>query len=456
MDEVATRAAERLPAAIDDLFDLLAQPSVSTTGEGIDDCVELIEALCNRYGFAETHRLETAGHPSLLAIAPASVPDAPTVLWYGHYDVQPADPAAWTSPPFEPTIRPGPDGRDRIFARGAGDNKGQWFAHLVAVEAYRATGGLPVNVALLLEGEEESGSPHLADALERADDRIDPEVVIVADGPIDPSGRPQVILGVRGIVTVALTARGASSDLHSGNFGGIAPHPVWALVHLLDGLSDDDGRMAIEGTHRDVRSITPADREALATVPFDVEAIREALGVTALAPGPGASPLEGVTFHPIVNINGIAGGHTGDGMKTIIPREAEASIDIRLVADQDPDEVVAAVEAHLRSGVPPGITLEIDRGATMAPYRLSLDHPVVEPIAAGVEEAWETAPVIRPAIGGSLPSADLATAFEAPCVSVPYANHDEHNHAPDENLAVWCLERGVRTSVELLSRFGAQ
>jgi acetylornithine deacetylase/succinyl-diaminopimelate desuccinylase-like protein len=453
----------------EDLFELLAQPSVSATGEGVPECTALVEAACLEYGFDDVDVVQTAGQPAVLARADAD-PDAtvggdageaagdgesPTVLVYGHYDVQPADPDEWTSPPFEPTVRAGPDGRERVYARGAGDNKGQFFAHLAAVRALRATTGLPVDVVLLLEGEEESGSPHLGDVVrERAGD-LEADLAYVADGPVDPSGRPHVLLGARGMVYVQVDAVGPNRDLHSGNYGGPVPNPAWELVRLAASMKDADGRVAIEGFYDDARPVTDRDREALDAMPFDADAVKADLDVDAFADGPGDSYLETLLYYPTLNIAGFTSGYGGEGTKTILPSRAQLKMDMRLVADQDPDDVVETFREHVDRHAAGTVDVEVTVHGTMAPQRTPLDHPVVDPMLAAVEAGFGEEPVLKPTLGGSLPTAVFADELNVPCVTVPYANEDEDNHSPDENLALANFEHGIATSVAVFRRLAA-
>ncbi len=450
METPAEHVEATYETAMDDLFRLLAQPSISTTDEGVDECVELVMTLCDEYGFDTVDRIETDGQPSVLATATSAVPDAYEVLIYGHYDVQPVDPALWSSPPFEPTIRPGPDGKDRLYARGAGDNKGQWFAHLVAIEALRSTTGLPINISLLLEGEEESGSPHMSEVIDTIESRVDPDLIYVSDGPIDRTDRPTVTMGLRGILYVQLDVTGPNRDLHSGNFGGIAPNPAWALIELLSSMKDPTGRVTIDGYYDDVRPVTDSDRAVLAEVPFDPEGARLDIDAVALDVGPGETPLENLLYYPTLNVNGFTSGYGGEGMMTIIPSTAQAKIDMRLVADQDPDDIFEKFLTHIETHTSDSVSIEVTKLATMTPHRTPVDDPIVQPIVTAVREAWGTEPIVKPAVGGSLPTGALAEAFDAPFVSVPYANADENNHSPDENLALWCFENGVRTTVELV------
>ncbi|MDF9746216.1 M20/M25/M40 family metallo-hydrolase [Natrinema salsiterrestre] len=448
---------ERHDAAfLDDLRSLLSQPSISATGEGIDDCAAMVRQSCLEYGFDDAEIVETPGRPAVIAHAAADIEPAEsgrTVLLYGHYDVQPATASEWRSPPFEPTVREGPDGTDRLYARGAGDNKGQWFAHLCAVRALRETSGLPTDVTLVIEGEEESGSEHLEWLVREHRDELGADVAIVADGPIDESGRPHVLLGSRGLLYVDIEATGANRDLHSGNFGGPIPNPATAVVDLLSSLRTDDGRIALEGFHDDVRALTDRDREVLEAIPVDEEAVKADLGLSALATDPGESYTERLLCRPNLNVAGLDAGYDGEGMKTVLPSRARAKIDFRLVADQDPDEVFESLSRHAEEQVPPGIDVTLSRVAAMAPQRTPADSPVVEPMMRAVREAWHEEPILKPSLGGSVPTYVFADELDVPCLVVPYANADENNHAPDENIELSCFRAGARTTVELLAAY---
>lgn len=444
---------EHFDPILEDLFDLLAQPSISATGEGVAECTDLVERLCGEYGFDETRSVSTPGQPAVIAHARADVdnPEAAlTLLIYGHYDVQPVSPEEWTSPPFEPTRRDGTDGRERIYARGAGDNKGQWFAHLCAVRALRECGGLPMNVTLLLEGEEESGSPNFATLVHELADEIGADLAYVADGPIDPSGRPHVLMGARGMVYVQLDATGPNRDLHSGNYGGPVPNPAWELVRLLGSMKDGTGRITIDGFYDDVRPMTDLDREVLAEMPFDAAAVQEDLEIAGFAAGPGDSYLEKLMYYPTLNVAGFTSGYGGEGAKTIIPSKAQAKLDMRLVADQEPDDIYEKFQAHVEVHQSDAVEVDVSYLGAMAPQRTPLDHPVREPLLAAVADAWELEPILKPTLGGSLPTAVFTNELDIPCVTVPYANSDENNHSPDENLAIWCFRSGIRTTVRVL------
>jgi acetylornithine deacetylase/succinyl-diaminopimelate desuccinylase-like protein len=448
---VDDHVTDQFEAAVADLDRLLAQPSISATSEGVRECTALAESLCDAYGFDETTTVETAGQPAVIAHARSPDPDAPTVLIYGHYDVQPADPDEWQSPPFDPTRRPGPDGRERIYARGAGDNKGQWFAHLCAVDAWRETAALPTNVTLLLEGEEESGSPHLDALVERHADTLAADLAFVADGPIDASGRPHVLMGARGLLYVQIDAQGPNRDLHSGNYGGPVPNPAWEVVRLLASMKDADGRVTIDGFYNDVRPVGAPDRKALAAMPFDADSVCEDLDIERFARAPGESYLETLLYYPTLNIAGLTAGYGGEGTKTILPATAQAKLDMRLVADQDPTDIYERFCDHVDRYATGTSRLEVTRHAQMSPQRTPLDHPVREPVTDAVTDAWGVEPILKPTLGGSLPTAAFERTLDVPCVVVPYANSDENNHSPDENLAVDCFRNGIRTTARLLA-----
>lgn len=453
-ENVTTYVDELFDDFLEDLRTLLAQPSISATGEGVAECTALVERYCNDYGFDSVRTVETNGQPAVIAHAQAddAPDDRPTILLYGHYDVQPVDPDEWTMPPFKPTIRDGPDGRPRLYARGAGDNKGQWFAHLCAIQSLRETTGLPVNVTMLIEGEEESGSPNLAEVVDRHADELAADLTYVSDGPIDPSGRPHVLMGARGLLYVQINATGPNRDLHSGNYGGPTPNPAWELVRVLSSMVDENGRVAIDGFYDDVRPIEEVDREALEAMPFDAEAVMDDLGLQGFAEGPGNSYLEKLLYYPTLNIAGFSSGYGGEGAKTIIPSTAQVKMDMRLVPDQDPDEVFEQFRSHVETQASGTVDLDVQYMDSMDPQRTPLDHPVREPVMAAVNDGWGVDPVLKPTLGGSLPTAVFDEVLGTPTVVVPYANSDENNHSPDENLAIDCFEHGIRTTAALLSR----
>ena len=447
---------DRFDEFFGDLERLVAQPSVSATGEGVEKCASLLESLCLEYGFDSADVVETAGHPAVVALAfadhdPAN--DAPTVLVYGHYDVQPVRPDAWETPPFEPTVRE-VDGEEMLFGRGTVDNKGQHFTYLCAVEALRETEGLPVNVALILDGEEESGSPNLVDAVEAREADLAADVSVNSDGPVDESGRPSVVFGNRGILVVQVDVRGPKGDLHSGHYGGAVPNPAWELNRLLGTMREPSGRVAIDGFYDDVRPIEDGDRELLEALEPDPERLQGRLDVGGFEGGPGETFLEKTLYHPTLNINGLASGHGGEGFKTILPSDAAAKIDMRLVVDQDPDEVFEKFRAHVEANADDRVETTVTHLGSMDPTRTPVDTPFRAPIVDAVREGWGADPVVKPSTGGSAPYALFTNYLDLPQISIPYGQQDNNQHSPNEHFAVAHFEKGVRTSARVLDSLG--
>ena len=437
------------------LFELLAQPSISTTGEGMDAAPALVGETLRRFGFERVTRVETSRYPVVYAERTTSE-DAPTVLFYGHYDVQPpGDEAAWESPPFEPTVREG-----SIYARGAGDNKGQFSAHAFAVHALEEADAFPdVNVKLVLDGGEESGSAGFREYLDSNPSELaGTDLVYVADGPMFGSAtdaasgtdgrsqRPLVAYGNRGVLSFQLDLQTASTDLHSGNFGGPVPNAATELVDLLASMRDGD-EIAIDGFHEGI-DVTDADRAAVADIPADEDAIRAELDLSGLASD--RPYYERLLLEPTLTINGLSSGYQGDGMKTIVPSTATAKLDCRLVPDQDPDAVFEAVREHVAAHNP---DVEVTKQSTFPPLKTPIETPAADPVLAALESVWDREPVEFPVLGGSLPAAyfrRVPALSDVPVLVVPYANPDQGNHSPNEHLDVECFENGIRTSARIL------
>ena len=433
-------------AFIERLVDYLRRPSISAHGTGMGEVADYLLDWLPRLGL-ETRLMPTRGWPMVLGRR-LDQPGKPTVLFYGHYDVQPPDPLeAWISPPFEPTIRDG-----RIYARGAGDNKGQHFAQLLALESLLAVqGSLPCNVIVLLEGEEEVGSPHIAGFIRDNRELLKADLVITSDGPVAENGRSTVVCGVRGVIGFELRARGAARDLHSGNYGGVAPNPLWTLVHLLSTMKNTAGEITIEGFYDNVLPPTPLELEALQRLPVDEQAVKDDLGLAHFDTPLERSYYERLSFWPTLTINGLHGGYAGPGSKTVLPHEAFAKCDIRLVEAQDVEEIFTKVEAHVRKHAP---QVEFIRRGGMQPSKTPLDSPFVEPICQGILLAQGEAPLLIPALGGSLPDYVFTKLLGVPAFTVPYANADEANHAPNENLELWRFIMGIKTGAAMLTCLG--
>lgn len=438
-DEIAENA-ERYRET---LFELLRQPSISTQGVGVEECASQFESVVDDHGL-DAKTVETSSAPIVYGerIVEES---APTVLFYGHYDVQPpGDEDLWDSPPFEPTIRDG-----SIYARGSGDNKGQVVTHLFAVDAVlRARDELPVNVKVLVEGEEECGSSGLREFVQRDPPELDCDLLYVADGPMHRSGRPTLIYGNRGILSAELSLERANADLHSGNFGGPVPNPANELAAVVSSLYEGD-EVQIAG-FRDGIDVSEAHREMAEAIPFDGDAMRSELGVSEFTV-PDDRYYERLLLEPTLTINGLTSGYGGEGMKTIVPREATAKLDMRLVPDQDPDAVFERLRSHVEAE---NADVAVEKLGTFPPMKTPIDTPAAETVADALRDAWDDDPVEMPLLGGSLPAAYFRQSVDVPILVVPYANPDQANHSPNEHLDVACFENGIRTSAAFVERFG--
>lgn len=428
------------------LMDYVRHPSISAHNIGIGEVAALLVDMLRGLGM-EAETVATKNHPMVLGRRDVS-PDKPTVLLYGHYDVQPADPLdLWDSPPFEPTIRNG-----RIYARGVGDNKGQHFAQLLAIESYLAIHGeLPCNVIFLLEGEEEIGSPHIADFVREHADRLKADLVVTSDGPLHESGLPIVTFGVRGVAGFELRAKTASRDVHSGNFGGVVPNPIWKLVHLLSTMKNPSGEITIEGIVEPVIPATNYEREAVSKLPIDLDVVKAELGLTDLDAPKDRGYYDRLMFHPTLTINGFHGGYGGPGMKTVLPCEALVKCDIRLVEPLTPDYVFEKVRAHVALHAP---DVEFVPLNGMLPSKTPMTSPYAEPIRKAIVAARGVEPLLYPTVGGSLPDYVFTKILGLPAFVVPYANADEANHAPNENLEIVRFIDGIKTGSALLAMIG--
>lgn len=440
---VLAACRDRADRDLADLCRLLRQPSISAQNIGVRECADLFVGVLREAGFA-ARLMPTPAHPIVYAEW-LGAPGKPTVLIYGHYDVQPPEPLdQWLSPPFEPTVRDG-----KLFARGAGDNKGQIFAQIAAARAWlEVTGSLPINVKFLIEGEEETGSPHLPGFIAAHRDLLAADLAYTSDGPVHDDAHPQVVYGVRGVLLVELRARGASHDLHSGNWGGLVPNPAWTLVHLLSTMRDADGHVTIAGFYDEVFSPTPAFREAMAGIPLDRQAALETVGLDRLPPPAGLGYFERLMTTPTLNIAGFTSGYGGPGPKTVIPSTAMVKFDMRLVPGQSTDEIFEKFRVHVARHAP---DVEVLRQGGMEPSYTPIEHPLSRVVRVAVETGFGVPPIDVPLLGGSLPDAVFTRTLGLPSFLVPYANADERNHAPNENLALDRFFAGIRTAAALFA-----
>ena len=431
------------------LFEYLRFASIANLSPDPDPCRQCAEWLADhaaRLGF-EAEIIDTDGKPNVVASARAAG-DGPTVLIYGHYDVQPPEPLeAWDSDPFEPIVRAG-----RIVARGASDDKGQFFAQLMAMEAWqRAAGGLPVHVKLFVEGEEEIGSPGAEPFVTACADRLAADVVVMCDGQFFAAETPSITYALRGLAYVEVTVTGPSADIHSGLHGGLVLNPVNVLATLIAAMHDETGRVTIPGFYDDVRPVSDAELAAWELLPFDEAAHAAAVGVEALTGGErGTGALQRRWARPTLDCNGIVGGFTGAGSKTIIPARADAKISMRLVADQDPAKIIAGVEQFVADRTPRGVRSSVAVHASARPAVFRTDSPAMTAARDALAEAFgREAALIR--CGASLPIAEtLQRVLGVDPVLMGVGLPDDNVHAPNETFSLEQLRRASVAGAALL------
>lgn len=431
-----------------ELFDFLRIPSVSARSEHAGDVARAAEWLRSemaRLGLeASIH--PTAGHPVVLGEWRKAGAEARTIVIYGHYDVQPAEPLdLWESPPFEPTLRDG-----KIFARGAVDDKGQLYLHLKAIESYLAVhGALPVNVVVLAEGEEEVGSEHLAPFVEAHAERLACDGVVISDSPMFAPGLPSVLSSLRGLAYFQIDVEGATTDLHSGSYGGAVANPAMALARILATFHDADGRVAIPGFYDVVRAWDPAVRAQMRALPFDEGAFLRETGAPSLGGEAGYTTLERIWTRPTCEVNGLLSGYTGEGAKTVLPAKAMAKVSCRLVPDQDPETVGRLLEAHVAAVQPPGVTVTVRALHGGKPWRGELSGVLFEAGCKALERAFGRAPVIV-GEGGSIPVVhDFTRVLGAPVLLMGFGLPGENAHAPNEWMSDANYIGGIRAAAFL-------
>ena len=433
------------------LFDFLRIPSISTLPERQGDIHRAADWLAEllRNAGLDVRIVPTEMHPMVVGHYRAD-PAAPTLMLYGHYDVQPAgDESLWNSPPFEPTVRDG-----AIYARGATDDKGQALANLLALECWLKTSGqLPVNIVVLMEGEEEIGSPSFAGFLKIHAHDLTCDDVLVSDSSQFRSGMPAITYSTRGLVYKEIELTGASRDLHSGVYGGVAPNPANILCQLVAAMKDASGAIAIPGFYDGVRPLEAWERKALDALPYDESAVQRMLGVERLEGEGGYKPLERVWARPTLDVNGMSGGFTGPGSATIIPSRAMAKISMRLVPDQDPAAVSAAFDrfcaAHLEGRCRYTIRDKASCGAYLAP----IEGPGIQAARAAVKAAWNTDPVLVRE-GGTLPILPtLKQRLGADSILIGYGLPDCPVHGPNEFFHIEHFVAGVRTAIQFLDQY---
>lgn len=438
----------RLPQAVSLLERLCAQPSVSAEGRGLNEMAELLLTVLAERGLAG-RALDTGGPPVIYAEVPGR--SSTTVLLYNHYDVQPVDPLSlWDSPPFQPSHREG-----KLYARGVSDNKGDLVARLEAIAAFQAVRGeLPVTVKLLWEGEEESGSPHFPAFVEKHADLLAADVCLSEGSHPDRDGRPRLILGVKGLLYVEIEAHTAQVDAHS-QYAPVVPSAAWKLVQALNTLRDESGRVLIDGFYDDVRPLREEERAALAALPDASSEVQEALGLEAFLDGlQGTAWFERLLDSPTANLCGLLTGYTGPGPKTVLPCTAQAKMDLRLIPNQQPEDILEKLERHLeRHGFS---DLKVTCLGAEAPQRTPLDDPFVARAAQAAQEFYGVEPVIVPSMAGTAPMAPLAQMLHVPVLfaSGGTGYPGSQIHAPNEHIRLSDLIPAVQVTALLLERLG--
>ncbi len=436
------------------LFEWLRIPSISAHPDRAGDVrrsAEFTADLLREAGFEHVELLETEGAPSVYGDWLHAGPDSPTVVVYGHHDVQPADPLdQWRSPPFEPVVVDG-----ECQARGAVDDKGQVLYEIEAARGLlRRDGRLPVNLKFLVEGEEEVGSPHFEALLHAERDRLRCDAVVVSDTTMWAPDVPSVCMGMRGLVAFDVTVRTGSIDLHSGVFGGSVPNPAHLIARLVAALHDDAGRVTVPGFYDEVRPLTEAEQSSLCLLPFSADDWKAKAGVRRLEGEEGRSTLERTWTRPTCDVVGITAGYGGAGIKTIVPASGNFKVTFRLVADQDPAGVGAAFTGWLRAQVPEGVDIEIVPEGAVAPALTPVDHPAVGALCRAVERVWGTAPLFTRE-GGSGPEEALGRVLAAPVLYLGIGLPDDRFHAPNERMVMDQFWKGLLAAGELWHEIGA-
>ena len=448
--ELIDRESPRFRA---ELFEFLRIPSISPSSRYDAEIVRAAQWFADRLRSTgmTAEILGTDKHPVVLGEWREAGEEAPTILIYGHYDVQPPEPLnQWVSPPFEPEIRDG-----RIYARGSADDKGQLLMHASAIEAHlHARGSLPVNVVFLAEGEEEIGSPNLVPFVERWKDRLACDAVVISDSSMFAEGIPALLFSLRGLAYFEIFLDSAKSDLHSGTYGGAVPNPATQLARLIATFHDSDGRIAIDGFYDRVLEWDDSTRAAIRALPFDEEEFRALVGAPALDGEVGYSVLERRWIRPTCEVNGLLSGHTEEGAKTVLPARAMAKVSFRLVPDQDPAGTEELLRAHLQRVKPPGVRMHVERLHGGHPWRADPGGPLLDAASRALGSVFDREPVLT-GEGGSIPIVvDFERILEAPVLLVGFALPGCNMHAPNEWLSVENFEKGTRVLALLYQELG--
>jgi acetylornithine deacetylase/succinyl-diaminopimelate desuccinylase-like protein len=439
---------------IRELTDFLRIQSVSAKSEHRKDIEHAAQWVADKLRDAGLEKIEivpTKMHPLVYGES-LQAPGKPTILFYGHYDVQPAEPLdLWTSPAFEPAIRNG-----NLFGRGTADDKGQVHIHIKALEALQKTAGrLPVNIKVMIEGEEEVGSGSLWDFVNSNRERLKADALVVSDTSMLAKGVPSITYGLRGLNYYQIELKGPAQDLHSGVFGGAVPNPITILAETIAKLHDKNFRIAIPGFYDDVAPLSRPERKALNALPWKEKEFRRTVGAAALAGEKGFSIVEQLWTRPTLELNGIWGGYTGEGAKTVIPSKVHAKLSTRLVPNQDPAKIARLVERHIRKLLPKSVACNFEVLSTGKPWVAPYSHPIFQKAIQALEAGFgKKAVFIRE--GGSIPFVtQMHDTFKVPCVLLGFGLPDENAHAPDEHIALENYFGGIKAVALLYERLGA-
>ena len=445
MDALTAYLEQHQDRFVDDLKAVLRIPSVSAKAEHRDDCIRCarhLEQDLRAVGMTRVEVVPTAGHPVVYAEW-LGAPGQPTILLYGHYDVQPPEPLElWRTPPFEPTLRDG-----KLFARGAVDDKGQVYMHLKAIEAHmKVNGKLPLNLKVVIEGEEEVGSDHLAQFLRERRSELDADVIVVSDTAMLGPDQPALTYGLRGMIYTQINVQGPGHDLHSGHFGGAVQNPANALCAIIAALKDGDGRITVPGFYEQVRALSDAERGMMRALPFDEAAYLKESGSPIGWGEKGFGTMERMTVRPTLDVNGIWGGYTGEGSKTVLPALAHAKVSMRLVPDQDPVALFERFTAYVKKVAPPGVTVTVTDMHSAPPWVCDPEHPVLQAAKRALARAW-TKPASMIREGGSIPV--MATFQDThpglPAVMIGFGLDDDNVHAPNEKFSLSSYFGGMKS-----------
>ena len=440
---------DRREEHLEELKAFLRIPSISSLSEHKDDIRKGAEWLTQAFEKAGLENIkidETEGHPVVYADW-LHADGKPTVLVYGHYDVQPVDPLhLWETKPFDPHVRD-----NKLFARGASDDKGQVFMHIKAVEALlQLNGELPVNIKFIIEGEEEIGSPNLPLYVEQNKELLEADLIVISDTGMQGPGRPAVCYGLRGLAGIQIDVKGPKGDLHSGLYGGAVQNPLHAIVEILESFRDKEGVIQVEGFYDDVLPVSDQERAEFAALEFDLESEKKELGIAEDFGEKGYSFVERTWIRPTLEVNGINGGFSGEGIKTVLPAEASSKITCRLVPNQDPDDIVVKLKAHVEAHKPAGVSVEITEFDKGKPFLTPFDHPAIQAAGRSYEKIYNV-PTAFTRMGGSIP---IVAAFDEilglPVVLMGFGLASENFHAPNEHFHLENFDKGLRVISDYL------